>query len=91
MSETIEIKCVVTCRNSEGTPDMHPVLVYCTPEQYDDGQHYVSAKINAINDGYENCGIVYDANDYPELMDMFNFDGQTNYINISRIKADKGL
>lgn len=78
----MNIKCVVTCLNASGVPDLHPVLVTCTQEQYDEGEHYEHAKDNATLDGYENCGLVYDENDYPKLIKLFNFNGQTNAIDI---------
>jgi hypothetical protein len=61
----MQIKCVVSCRDANGTPSFFSCVVSCTQAQYDDGDHYSAAALLANENGYEGVGLVYDQNDGP--------------------------
>ncbi|NDD54932.1 hypothetical protein EBZ39_13890 [bacterium] len=62
------VRCVVACRNAEGTPDFYFCRVECTEKQYDVGMHYDVAEEQARDEGYEGPMVVYDENDGPEFL-----------------------
>lgn len=47
------IKCIVACTNANGDPDLFFVKVKCTDKQFENGDHYDSAKAHAEQQGYE--------------------------------------
>jgi hypothetical protein len=55
-------KVMVACTNSNGEPDFFFCKIRCTPEQYNNGQHYVCAEQAAIDEGYE-PRMAFDEND----------------------------
>lgn len=62
--KTMKVKCVVACINSGGKPDFFPCEIVCTPNEYNDGDHYAFAKIEAFGKGYERTHmVVFDEND----------------------------
>jgi hypothetical protein len=61
----MKIKCVVACVNAQGEPDFCCVIVECSQEQYELGEHYDRARQAASDGGYENPMLVYDENDGP--------------------------
>ena len=61
-SVLIPIKVVVTAKNSNGNTDFYPVIIKCTQEQYDAGDHYREAELSAEEAGYD-AGIPFDEND----------------------------
>lgn len=68
------IKCVVTCRDANGTPTFLPVCVQCREEAYNEGDHYLAAQAEARNKRYESPGLVYDEKDGPAwLFEQFNW------------------
>lgn len=64
----MQIKCVVACDNSEGIPDFFPCVVECSQEEYDEGNHYDSAREMALDANYGGKMVVYDENDGPEWL-----------------------
>ena len=72
----INVKTAVACRDSNGIPSLYFSVVECTLEDYDEGEHYIVATWNAELAGYEVPlnGIVFDQNDYPELMTLHNWE-----------------
>ncbi len=66
--ETVSVRCVVSCLDSNGVPAFYPVTVHCTPEQYADGVCYREARAAAEESGYEEVGVVYDENDGPDWL-----------------------
>ena len=56
------IRCIVTCTNANGEPDLFFVKVQCTKKDIEHGQHYDAAREAACQAGYEaNIGsLVYD-------------------------------
>jgi hypothetical protein len=61
----VNIKCVVTCRDANGTPTFFPCVVDCGQEEYDNGEHYECARAMAEDHRYEDPGLVFDENDGP--------------------------
>lgn len=64
----IKIKCVVSCVDANGTPTFFPCIVELTLDHYNEGQHYDLAKLMALEENYEQIGIVYDENDGPDFL-----------------------
>lgn len=60
--KTMNIKCIVAATNSNGDPDLFFVIVSCTQEQQEEGEHYEVAKGAAEKQGYEPY-LAYDEND----------------------------
>lgn len=68
----MEIKCVVACRNCEGSPDFYFCKVTLAEAAYDVGAHYDLAEDSAREEGYEGPYVVFDENDGPDwLFDHF--------------------
>lgn len=61
------IKCVVACHGGDG-PTFCYVVVNCTQEQYDDGQHYEVAKDHARDMNFDGPMVVYDEHDGPDWL-----------------------
>lgn len=61
----MNVKCIVACINSNGSPDFFACTVECDRRQYNTGEHYEMAERLAQNAGYENTDITYDENDGP--------------------------
>lgn len=59
------IKCVVSCRDANGTPTFWPCRVGVTDGQYGDGVHYDQAADAALDEGHDEVGLVYDERDGP--------------------------
>ena len=57
-----QIKCIVSCINSNGEPDLYFIVIECSEDQYDNGDHYDAAKGQCEEDGYEPY-LAYDEND----------------------------
>jgi hypothetical protein len=64
----MEIKCVVACRNAEGSSDFYFCKVECSQEEYDYGDHYDKAEDAARDDGYEGPMVAFDENDGPDFL-----------------------
>jgi len=58
----MRIRVLVSARNVSGEPDFYPCIVYCTQDQYDNGDHYEAARQQAIDEGYDPF-LAYDEND----------------------------
>ena len=71
------IKCMVSCRNSNGEPDFHFVKVNCTESEYSNGVHYEKAQQDAESNGYENIGLAYDEKDSAGNAMLQLFEWQT--------------
>jgi hypothetical protein len=56
------IKCIVAVTDANGSPDFFPVIVRCTQEEYNTGEHLVVAAQKAIRKNYQSY-LVYDEND----------------------------
>lgn len=70
--KNIIVKCVVACRNAEGSSDFYFCKVECDENQHDLGYHYEVAEEMAVADGYEGPYVVFDENDGPSwLFDHF--------------------
>ena len=69
------IKCIVAAINSNGAPDLYFCKVSCTQEQYTAGDHYLTAKRSAEDEGYEPM-LAFDENDPagPGLCSLFVWD-----------------
>lgn len=57
------VRCIVACTNSQGTPELVPVVVECTQAEYDEGDHYDAARDHVTENGYEGDFVVFDEND----------------------------
>lgn len=53
------IKCIVSCLNSNDEPDLCFVIVKATADQIEAGEHYAIAKNYFEDDGFE-CHLCYD-------------------------------
>lgn len=56
------VRCVVAASNAGGEPDLFPVKVICSEEQYTNGEHYAAANQAAEDEGYEPA-LAFDEND----------------------------
>lgn len=54
------VRCVVTCRDSNGSPTFNPVIVKTTRKAYANGKHYDAAVESSKEEGYTEPGLVYD-------------------------------
>ncbi len=72
------IKVAVAATNANGEPDLFFTQVACSKEQYENGDHYDTAKTAAENAGYEPY-LAYDENDPPgsALMELFLWETAT--------------
>lgn len=59
-----DIRVLVTCRDSVGNAVFLPLIVPCTEEEYDLGEHYGFAKLYAEDKGYEPA-LCYDEAELP--------------------------
>jgi len=73
----MKIRCVVSCRACDGTPDFFATTVEVDQDGYDEGEHYELAKEEAEEEGFEDVGIVYDENDGPDFLfdNLFKNEG----------------
>lgn len=58
----MNVKVVVLCLNSEGMPEFYTCTPECTPDDVEQGKHYVLAKESAEDQGYDPV-IAFDATD----------------------------
>ena len=75
---TMQIKCVVACKNSEGAPDFYSCTVNCSKSQYDNGDHYDMAEGRAMDADYEGPMVVYDEKDGQRWMFNHFFSKQSD-------------
>lgn len=70
-----QYKCIVSCINSNGDSDLYFIVIECTEEQYNIGEHYDAAKAQCEEDGYE-AYLAYDENDAAgnSMLPLFNWD-----------------
>lgn len=54
------VKILVCCKNSNGNPDVVPVIVSCTQEEIDNGRHYDCASELVQEQGWETPAVCYD-------------------------------
>jgi hypothetical protein len=73
-----QVKCIVSCLNSNGEPDLYFIVIECTDEQYNDGDHYDAAKAQCEEDGYESY-LAYDENDSAgnAMLPLFTWESAT--------------
>lgn len=65
------IRCLVSCRDANGVPTFFPMVVQCSEDEYNYGEHYEIALIAAMDGRYEGPHLVYDDDDLPvEVMDF---------------------
>ncbi len=68
------MKCVVAGNGADGTPTFCPVIVRCSDNEVDLGEHYDAAEVYASENDYEPM-LVYDELDGPEwLFAQFEWD-----------------
>lgn len=74
------VKVVVAAEGFNG-PDLFFCKVECTEEQYDNGDHYDTAKLAASDNGYEGSMVAFDENDDPKpLFGLFEWKTASCYI-----------
>lgn len=74
----MDIKCIVSCRDANGTPTLQPCIVCgITKAEYDDGKHYELAKAQIQESGYEDPGLVFDEHDGPAHLFKHYFERKT--------------
>jgi hypothetical protein len=64
----MSVKCVVSCRDANGTPSLFVCTVAVSQEQYAASEHYDLAAEKAEQEGYEDAGLVYDEDDGPRFL-----------------------
>lgn len=74
--DTREVKCIVAAHNANGEPDLFFVIVRCTEDQYDNGDHYAAANDFAETQGYDPA-LAYDEDDSAGRAMLGLFDWQT--------------
>lgn len=67
-SKPAEVRCVLACINANGEPDFAFVNVWCSSDQYDDGEHYEAAKAWAKDNYYGGPFVVFDEIDGPDFL-----------------------
>ena len=71
------VKCLVACDTGDG-PDVAFVMVDCTKDQYENGEHYDAAKDWALDQDCDAPMVVIDENDRPKpLFSHFRWDTAT--------------
>ena len=81
----INIKCVVVCSDSEGSPNFYAAVVRCTEDEYDKGLHHDMANIDAGDMWYNPSGIVVDERDL--AFDIFK-DGFINWEDLTPLEIN---
>lgn len=68
------IKCVVACTNTNGEPDLYPVIISCPERGIEDGDHYVAACRRAGKNGFA-PHLCYDEDGFSgaTLVELFNW------------------
>ncbi len=69
------IRCVVSCRDANGTPTFYPCSIECSQDEYDNGEHYCLARRAAEEARYEDARMVHDENDGPAWLFTQLFKG----------------
>jgi hypothetical protein len=59
----VKIKVLVFCTNASGTPDIYRTERTVSEDQYEQGQHYYDAAMEAALKGYEEPWVFVDAQD----------------------------
>jgi hypothetical protein len=74
----MKIKTIVACRNANGEPDLYFVKVDCTSKQYENGEHYKAANLQAEREGYD-AYLAYDENDSAgrAMLPLFKWESAT--------------
>lgn len=54
---------MVACTNACGEPDLYFVIISCSEEQYNNGDHYQYTELCAMDEGYEGPFVCFDEND----------------------------
>lgn len=62
-NEDFRIKMAVFCRDANGEPDIFFCRVETTPQEIDNGDHYIKAIALAVKEGYEDCRLACDVMD----------------------------
>ena len=72
------IKCIVSCINSNGESDLYFCIVTADESDIEDGEHYSVAKTQCEKEGYE-AFLVYDENDSAgrAMLPLFQWDTAT--------------
>lgn len=71
------LRIVVAATNANGEPDFFFLKVKCTPNQYDNGDHYEAALDKAEEEDYEGPFVVFDENDSAGKAIMSHFAWQS--------------
>ena len=76
----MKVQCCVAGEGSNG-PDLWFVVIDCTNEQYENGDHYIAAKEWATSQDIDGPYVVFDENDPPgnNLMKLFIWASATVY------------
>lgn len=64
----MKIKCIVACKNANGSPDFYPCEIEATKKQRNNGEHYQKATDLAADKGYEGEMVAYDEKDGPAFL-----------------------
>lgn len=70
----MNIRCLVSCEDSNGKPVFFPCDITMTKAEIDDGDHYVAAREKADDEGYKKMGLVYDEQDGPSVLFKHYFE-----------------
>ena len=93
----LDIRCVVACRDSSGSPSFFPCTVTATEEQYEVGWHYTVAQGMAEEEGHGGEMLVYDERDgnkflfahyFPKPLDGEEFWNVTLHVSLPATSAE---
>lgn len=73
----MKVKCIVAGINANGSPDLFPIQVECTLDQYNDGFHYDISRDIASDEGYEPKLVIDERDDGFELINVQEIDWST--------------
>lgn len=69
------VRCIVAGMNSESTPDFYACSVECDEDAYEVGEHYISAREQAEQAGFQGELVVFDEFDAPDWLVKRFFKG----------------
>jgi hypothetical protein len=73
----MKVKCLVAGTNASGSPDFFPVVIECTIDEYNNGDHYETAKALAESEGYTPKLVIDERDDGFEIVDITSVDWST--------------
>lgn len=66
--DRLSVKMLVACSNANGSPELLPLNVLVTQDEYDLGYHYDAARIYCDVNGYEGPYVCFDNTEIPSFI-----------------------